>query len=102
MKQAVKSTFRCWIGLTLLVIASLAAIYFRNGTAGLNLFIQQWPLSNLVVTLASTTIIWLLLGVLLYMLTYEKINTGNVFFVAGFFIVMFLYLNILRERFRYG
>jgi len=102
MKYSLQTAFKSWIGLTLLVIASLVMIYIRNGTAGLNLFIQQWPLSNLVVTLASTTITWLLLGALLYMLVNEKINAGNVFFVAGFFLVMLLYLNILRERFRYG
>ena len=102
MKHSLQTAFKSWIGLTVLVIASLIAIYLRNGTEGLNLFIQQWPLSNLVVTLASTAITWLLLGALLYMLVNEKINAGNGFFVAGFFLVMFLYLNILRERFRYG
>ncbi len=102
MKHSLQTAFKLWVGLTLLVIASLVMIYIRNGTAGLNLFIQQWPLSNLVVTLASTSITWLLLGALLYMLVNEKINAGNVFSVAGFFLVMFIYLNILRERFRYG
>ncbi|MDO8754592.1 MAG: glycosyltransferase family 87 protein [Anaerolineales bacterium] len=102
MKHSLQTAFKSWIGLTLLITASLVAIYFRNGTAGLNLFIQQWPLSNLVVTLAATAITWLLLGALLYMLINEKINAGNIFFVAGFFIVMLLYVNILRERFRYG
>ena len=102
MKHSLQTAFKSWIGLTLLVIASLVAIYIRNGTAGLDLFIQQWPLSNLVVTLGSTGITWLLLGALLYMLANDKINAGNVFFVAGFFIIMFLYLSILRERFRYG
>lgn len=102
MKHTLQTALKTWVGLTLLVIASLIAIYLRNDTDGLNLFIQQWPLSNLVVTLAATTLIWLLLGALLYSFVYEKINTGNVFMVAGFFLVMFIYLNILRERFRYG
>ena len=102
MKHSLQTAFKSWIGITVLIIASLIGIYLRNGITGLNLFIQQWPLSNLVVTLASTAIIWLLLGALLYMLVNEKINAGNVFFVAGFFLVILLYLNILRERFRYG
>ena len=102
MKHSLQTAFKLWIGLTLLVIASLVMIYIRNGTAGLNLFIQQWPLSNLVVTLAATTLTWLLLGALLYLVVNEKINPGNIFTVAGFFLVMFIYLNILRERFRYG
>jgi hypothetical protein len=102
MKRSLQTAFKSWIGVTVLVMASLVAIYLRNGITGLNLFIQQWPLSNLVVTLGSTAITWLLLGVLLYMLANDKINTDNAIFVAGFFLVMFLYLNILRERFRYG
>ena len=102
MKHSLQTTLKIWIGLTLLVIANLAAIYLRNGMAGLDLFIQQWPLSNLVVTLAATTLTWLLLGALLYLVVNEKINPGNIFTVAGFFLVMFIYLNILRERFRYG
>jgi Glycosyltransferase family 87 len=102
MKHSLQTAFKSWIGLSLLVVASLVVIYVRNGMDGLDLFIQQWPLSDLVVTLASTTITWLLLGALLYMLSNEKINAGNVFFVVGFFLIMFLYLNILRERFRYG
>lgn len=97
-----KKSFQIWLTLTFLIILSLIAIYLRNGVDGINLFIQQWPLSNLVVTLAATTLSWLLLGVLLYILVNEKINAGNVFTIAGFFLVMFVYLNILRERFRYG
>lgn len=102
MKRNFKSSFSVWLILTLLVIASLALIYLRNGMAGLNLFIQQWPLSNLAITLASTSITWLLVGALLNLLANEKINKSNLWLTAGFFLVMFVYLNILRERFRYG
>jgi hypothetical protein len=102
MKHSLQTAFKLWIGITLLVIASLVAIYLRNGITGINLFIQEWPLSNLAVTLASTALTWLLLGILLYILAYEKINAGNIWLTAGFFFVMFVYLSILRERFRYG
>jgi hypothetical protein len=102
MKHSLQTAFKSWIGITSLVIASLAAIYLRNGITGLNLFIQEWPLSNLAVTLASTALTWLLMGMLLYLLAYEKINTGNIWITTGFFLVMFVYLSILRERFRYG
>jgi len=102
MKRSLQITFNIWASLTLLVIASLAAIYLRNGVTGLNLFIQEWPLSNLAVTLASTTLTWILAGALLYLLANEKINKSNLWLMAGFFLVMFVYLQILRERFRYG
>ena len=102
MSKYSKTALSIWYSLTFLVIASLIAIYLRNGMAGLSLFIQEWPLSNLAVTLASTTTSWLLLGTLLYMLANEKINKSNLWLTIGFFLVMFIYLGILRERFRYG
>lgn len=102
MKKSLQTAFNYWIVITLLILASLVAIYLRNGVMGLNLFIQEWPLSNLAVTLASTSITWLLAGALLYLLASEKINKDNLWLTAGFFLVMFMYLQILRERFRYG
>jgi hypothetical protein len=102
MKRSLKTTFKIWIGLTLLVIVGLLAIYLRNGMDGINLFIQQWPLSNLPVTLAATALTWILAGALLYLLANDKITKQNAFQTTGFFLVLFIYLNILRERFRYG
>jgi hypothetical protein len=52
--------------------------------------------------LEATAYTWLCVGAILFMLANDKINAGNVFFVAGFFIIILLYLNVLRERFRYG
>jgi hypothetical protein len=102
MKKHLRNAFAVWLVITSLVAGTLIAIYLRNGAKGFDLFIQQWPLSNLVVTLASTALTWFCLGALLYLLANEKINAGNAFTVAGFFIIMFVYLNFLRERFRYG
>jgi hypothetical protein len=102
MKNSLQKTFHIWLGLTFLIIASLIAIYLRNGMDGINLFIQQWPLSDLSITLASVSLTWILLGVLIHLLTSEKINKDNVWVIVGFFLILFLYLNIFRERFRYG
>jgi hypothetical protein len=41
MKQVPKNALYYWLAITLLVTASLIAIYLRNGQAGLDLFIQQ-------------------------------------------------------------
>lgn len=102
MKVSLRAALIAWIGITTLVVASVILIYLRNGIVGLDLYIQQWPLSNLAITLASTALTWVSVGTILYLLVKEKINAKNVFFVAGFFLVILVYLNILRERFRYG
>ncbi len=102
MSKYFKTAMNAWYAVTFLVAASLAVIYLRNGMTGLDLFIQEWPLSNLAVTLSSTAASWLLIGALVYLLANEKINKSNLWLSAGFFLVMFVYLGILRERFRYG
>lgn len=102
MKRYFRIALTVWLVATLLVVIQLIAIYLRNGMDGINLFIQEWPLSNLAVTLASTSMTWMLAGVLIYLLAYGKINKDNLWLTAGFFLVMFVYLQILRERFRYG
>ncbi len=91
-----------WLTITVLVGLSLAVIYFRNGEAGLQLFIQEWPLSNLAITLAATVLTWLSLGALLLLIDLGKINNQNALRYAGIFLLLFVYLNVLRERFRYG
>ncbi len=102
MKNHFRTALNFWLVLTFLVGADLAAISLRNGAAGLNLFIQEWPLSNLIVTLEATAYTWICVGVILYLLANQKINADNAFMVAGFFLIILLYLNVLRERFRYG
>lgn len=102
MKHHFRIALNFWILITSLLILSLIAIYLRNGMDGINLFIQQWPLSDLSITLASTSLTWFLFGALIYLLVNEKINKENVWAMAGFFLVLFVYLNIFRERFRYG
>lgn len=102
MPQTLKRAFHLWLTLTCLILISLLTLYLRNGQDGLNLFIQQWPLSNLAVTLAASSLTWGLFGAILYLLANKKINQENAWQTAGFFLVMFIYLNIFRERFRYG
>lgn len=73
MRPALKNTLRVWVGITFFVIASLVLIYLRNGISSLNLFIRNGHYLILL-TLASTSITWLLAGTLLYLLVNEKVN----------------------------
>ncbi len=102
MKKYLRIMLASWLIVTVLVVLSLVVIYLRNGQAGLDLFIQQWPLSSLPIALASTALTWLGLGVLVYLVFREKINAQNALTFAGLFLILFVYLNVLRERFRYG
>ncbi len=102
MRRSSRTALIIWAAITLLVAASLLVIYVRLGTDGFKLFIQQPPLINLPVTLASVTLLWLSVGALLYLIQSQRVNVSNLPSVAGFFLVCWVYLNILSERFRYG
>jgi len=91
-----------WSMLTALIAASILFIFLRWGWAGFKLFIQLWPLEELPITLASVAFTWLLLGALIYLLYAKRVNPNNGWSVAGFFLIGFIYLNQLSERFRYG
>ena len=91
-----------WAAITGLVAASLLVIYLRLGSDGFGVFIQQPPLINLPVTLASVALVWLSAGALLYLWMSGRIKASNLPAIAGFFVVCWVYLNILSERFRYG
>jgi hypothetical protein len=102
MIRSSRIAFYIWAAITLLVAASLLFIYLRWGTVGFDIFIQQWPLTDLPTALASVALTWLLAGVLVYCLQAGRINKSNLLAFAGFFLVAWEYLNFLREHFRYG
>ena len=66
MKKQLRFALLFWFVITFVVAAQLIGVYLRNGMDGINLFIQEWPLSNLPITLASTSLTWILFGVWLF------------------------------------
>jgi hypothetical protein len=102
MNRAVRNAFIGWIITTLLVIAESIYIYSRHGPDGFNAFMQEAPYTNVPITLASVAMIWLLAGFLLWLVLAGKITKANALGWSGFFIIAAAYLNILRERVRYG
>ena len=102
MKRASRNALITWAAITLLVAASLLVIYLKLGTNGFSIFIQQPPLINLPVTLSSVALLWLSVGALLYLIQAGMIDRSNLLSISGFFLVCWVYLNILSERFRYG
>ncbi len=102
MTKAARTALIVWAAITLLVAVSLLWIYLRLGTSGIAQYIQQPPLIDLSITLASAALVWLSLAALLALIATQRVSRSNVLSVAGFFLVCWVYLNILPERFRYG
>src|SRR5271157_2284017 len=99
-KNPVKLALILWSMLTVLIAASILFIFLRWGWAGFKIFVEQWPLEYLPITLASVTFTWLLLGTLIYLFYTKRVNVTNGWGISGFFLMAFIYLNILSERFR--
>ncbi len=97
-----KTALLLWGIASLLVIAAVTGIHLLRGAEGFDAAIQTGPFSSLPVTLSSVAVVWLLAGPLLYLLAAKRINATNVFTIAGFYLVAFVYLNFLRERPDYG
>jgi hypothetical protein len=102
MMRSARIALYCWAALSLLIAASLGAIYLRLGVEGFSIFIQQPPLINLPVTLSAVTLVWLLAGALLFAVQADRFDRSNLLTLAGFFVVCWTYLNFLSERWRYG
>jgi hypothetical protein len=102
MTRTLRNALICWAGITGLIIFEFAWIYSRHGLVGFQAFMQEAPYTHIPITLASVAIAWLLTGFLLWLILTERITKANALTWAGFFIIAFLYINMLRERVRYG
>lgn len=102
MIRAMRNSLIVWAGITCLILFQFLWTYSRHGLAGFRIFMQESVYTHIPITLASVAILWLLTGLLLWLIRTQKITKANVLTWAGFFAVAFLYINILRERVRYG
>ena len=91
-----------WCGITFVVLTSTLGLYFAKGLHAIEAIVIVGPLSDLHITLFSVAISWVLVGALIVLLLLKKINSRNFLTFAGFFIISFLYVNLLRERSVYG
>ncbi len=102
MTRAIRNALIGWVVLTSLIVFESLWIYTRNGLEGFQAFMQESPFTNVPITLASAAIVWLLAGFLLMLIFKNKITPATLPSWGGFFMIAFSYLNILRERVRYG
>jgi hypothetical protein len=96
--NAFRTAFLLWGFVTLIIIAEVIGIYLVRGPVGFDVAIQNGSFSRLNITLSSVAVTWLLAGSLLYLLAARRVNSSNLFTIAGFYLVAFLYINFLRER----
>jgi len=102
MSRSSRIALAVWAAITLVVAASLLVIYWWRGANELLIMIQTGPITDLTVTLYSVAFTWLLAGLLLFLLSSNRITFKNIFLWVGFFLTAFVYLNLLRERADYG
>jgi len=91
-----------WASITLLILGSILLIGLRWGAEGFAIFIQEGIFTHLPTALVSVAITWVLVGLFVYLLYANKFNADNILIWLGFYLVTLMYLNVLRERFRFG
>ena len=102
MTRTVRTALIGWGLITVLIIAQFLWVYSRHGFAGFDAFMQEAVYTHIPTTLASVAMTWLLAGFLLWLILAGKLTKETSLSWAGFFLIAFLYLNVLRERVRYG
>lgn len=98
----IRNSLIVWGGITCLIVLQFIWTYSRHGLAGFKIFMQEAVYTHIPITLVSVAMIWLLTGLLLWLILTGKVTKANVLTWGGFFVIAFLYINILRERVRYG
>lgn len=102
MTRTIRNALIGWGVITGLIVFEFIWIYSRHGLAGFQPFMQEAIYTHIPIALASAALTWLLAGFLLWLIFTNRITKDTGLFWAGFFILAFLYINILRERIRYG
>ncbi len=102
MTKTIRNALIGWGIITGLVLLEFVWIFSRYGLDGFRAFMQEAIYTYIPITLASVALTWLLAGFLLWLILTGRITKTTSLTWAGFFIVAFVYINVLRERFRYG
>lgn len=102
MTRTIRNALIVWGAVTGLITFEFIWIYSRHGLEGFEAFMQEAVYTHIPITLASVAMTWLLAGFLLWLVFTGRITKATALSWAGFFMIAFLYINILRERVRYG
>ncbi|HEX6034531.1 MAG TPA: glycosyltransferase family 87 protein [Anaerolineales bacterium] len=102
MNRTIRNTLIGWGLITVLILLQFIWIYSRHGFAGFDAFMQEAIYTHIPITLAAVALTWLLVGFFLWLILAGRFTKQTSVKWAGFFLIAFLYLNVLRERVRYG
>jgi hypothetical protein len=101
-KWTVGVALAAWGLISALVALSLVAVYQWKSPSGFGVLLITGPFSNFWLTFMSVIFAWLLGGLALTLVWTGHIRSDNLLTWAGFFLVSFLFLNLMRERLQYG
>jgi hypothetical protein len=91
-----------WCFLTALVGIHFAVVELVLSPKAASRFVQEVAPYDPRATAVCVAVAWMLLGLFIAMLSLRKITPENVVAVSGFFLVAFLYVNVIRERAEFG
>lgn len=100
--RPITAAYLAWWIVSALIALSLIVVYLWRGQDGIGVLMPTGPFSKYWITALSVLITWLLGGFALWLIGAGRIHKGNALTWIGFFIVVLLYLNLLRERIAYG
>ena len=102
MTRIIRNSLICWGIITGLIVFEFLWIYSRHGLGGFEAFMQEAVYTHIPIALTSAAMTWLLAGFLLWLIFTGRVTKATGLGWAGFFILALLYINVLRERVRYG
>lgn len=102
MNRAARTALFLWALVSGLAAASWLWLHLWQDGRGLQVAVQRGPFTELTLALLSVAAAWTAAGLLLFLLALNRIHAGNALAWAGFFLIAFVYINLLRERPEYG
>lgn len=102
VRSLAKRAFIWWVVLSAACLVQAVATFLLFGKAGLRSILQEGPISNLQHTLLAVALTWSLVGGTLALAALKRLSWNEVFRLVTFLVLAFGYINVMRERTRYG
>lgn len=100
--RGVSRAWRCWLAITACFFVFVILALSVGGMCTLRRCAQSDPLSIAAQTFACVGLVWLAVGVALCLLQYRNVRVRYGWHVVCSFVLLALYLNVLRERAQYA